>query len=186
MPSMATAAAVADEPAVVELRTCRKCDERKPLDQFVKTGKGYRLHTCKTCRNAQRAAQGRRRRAAGEVLSSSTEREARARMRAAFGHRHVEEAPNPAPARLLVDLLRDSRRVGMSFAEAWSEDVEFVLARIRSRSPGAERESWREAFESTRANWEASYNRVKAPDTGLDVGMVAEPSGDRSDLVMLG
>lgn len=191
MPSMATAAAVADAPAVVELRTCKRCSERKPLDAFVRTNASgdqpRYLHLCRACKNAYRAAQHRRQVDAGEVLSSSTARERQARIRAAYGHDFVRYAPDPAPARLLLDLLADSRRVGLPFDVAWSEDVEFVLAHTRTRPGGieAERASWREAFESTKTAWRAAYEGVDAPDYHLGMELVAEPSGDRSDLVML-
>jgi hypothetical protein len=186
---MATAAAVADDP-VVELRTCRVCTETKPLDQFVRTNGGGFLHKCRPCRNTERSAEYHRRLVERDPrLSSSTVREKQARMREALGHNFVRYAPDPAIPRLLGDCLRDSRRVGLPFAVAWSEDVEFVIARIRARGGGieAERVSWREAFEDTRAKWQASYNRVDdGPSCRLDHALADELAGERRDNAVIG
>lgn len=40
------------------MRTCKKCEQQKPLEQFPWNGRGYRKHTCRDCWNAaQRVAQ---------------------------------------------------------------------------------------------------------------------------------
>lgn len=190
---MATAVAVADDPAVVELRTCKLCTETKPITEFVKTTRAGThpryLHKCRRCRAVERSAEYHQRRVAGDPrLSSSTQREKLARTRAAYGHRHVEEAPDPEIPGLLRELLADSRRVGMGFSEAWPDDVAFVLARIRARPGGieAERESWRQVFEATRANWQAAYNRAAGPDCRLDPALADEPTGERPTYAVIG
>jgi hypothetical protein len=46
--------------------------------------------------------------------------------------------------------------------------VTFVLGRLSA----AERESWREAFEDTRAAWQAAWSDVPGPGAGLAVELV--------------
>jgi hypothetical protein len=84
---------------------------------------------------------------------------------------------DPAPARLLVDLLRDDRdRSHFDFAVAWAEDVAFVLARIPNVG---ERELWREAFESLRSAWQAAWSNAPGPGWRLSPALADEPSSER-------
>jgi hypothetical protein len=165
------------------LRTCKVCGETKPLDLFTRTtasadAQPRHLHTCRLCRNAERVEYARRRREAGEP-SSSTAREQRARVRAAYGHALVDSAPDPSVPRLLGELLRDSQRIGLPFDVAWSDDLEFVLARIQHRHAKAERESWRDAFEATRDSWEAAWSNEPGPGWRLNPALIDQFSGER-------
>lgn len=161
-------------------RTCKVCDAVRPLGEFPLCGKNSRLRKCRRCHNAERAAANRRRRGAGEPLTSSTERERRARTRAAYGHDFVDAAPDASPAALLRELLAEDRASGWDFDRAWQENVEFVLA----RNVKAERESWREALEATRAAWRAAHDR--APGTGFQLtgALMDEPAGDRVSMLL--
>lgn len=157
MPALVAAPADAIE------RTCKICGETKPIDLFALAGKG-RLYKCKVCRNRQRVETEHRRREAGELLTSSTEREQRSRRRAAFGHGFVESAPDPAPARLLAELLNEDRALGFALEAVWAEDVDFVLGLIRKHNGVlAARAEWREVFEATRTAWEAAWLRQPGP-----------------------
>jgi hypothetical protein len=85
--------------STVELRECRHCHNTLPLSEFDRRpGRdGDHLHTCNPCRvELARARKSRMRR------DSSTERQQRADIREGLGHKHVEDAPDPAPARLLA------------------------------------------------------------------------------------
>jgi hypothetical protein len=85
---------------------------------------------------------------------------------------------DPAPARLLAGLLREDRdRMGFTFARSWSEDVEFVLARIERH----ERKPWREAFRATRAAWEAAWSDTAGPGWALTPELAAW-SSDEADV----
>jgi hypothetical protein len=167
---MATGTApAADAPQVVE-RTCRDCNEMKPTEAFCRTnsadGPRY-LHKCKACRNKQRRGTG---------LSSSTERERKARVRAAYGHGFVDAAPDPTIPAVLGELLREDRdRWGFDFAATWDENVAFTLARVRRRQ---DRESWQEAFASTRGAWEAAYNGVDGPGWQLSHALLDGSDAD--------
>jgi len=128
--SMATTAPVAPTDLEAELRVCTTCGTPKPLEAFVrdKNVSGGRLHRCKACKNLQRREQygtGR--------IASSTGRQERADRRRQLGELFVEQAPDPQPARLLVELLRDSRRAGLGFDEAWAEDVAWTLEQIEGK-----------------------------------------------------
>jgi hypothetical protein len=168
-------------PTPVETRrTCKVCCLTKPLDMFVKSKHG-RLHTCQVCRRKQRRAEYERRKAAGDPLTSSTERQKRADLRQRLGHRHVDDAPDPQPARLLVELLRYDRAFGLDFNTAWSEGVAFVLERIRGPRSANEREGWAEAFNATRAAYEAAWRRVEGgPGSGLTPALLDALSGQRA------
>lgn len=104
------------------------------------------------------------------------ERERRAKLRRVFGHAHVEQAPDPAPPRLLAELLREDRdRWGYDFGAAWSENLEFVLARVIGR---IERESWREVLEATRDCWAAAWANEPGPGERLSSALLNELEGD--------
>lgn len=170
------------------LRTCKVCGETKPLDLFTRTNPSadvqpHYLRTCRLCRNAERAEYARRRRREAGESSSSTVREQRARVRSAYGHALVDSAPDPWVPRLLHELLRDSQRIGLPFDVAWSDDLEFVLARIQHRHARAERESWREAFEATRDAWEAAWSNEPGPGWQLNPALIDQLSGERDTLV---
>jgi hypothetical protein len=70
-----------------------------------------------------------------------------------LGHREVELAPDRRPAVRLRLALLESRRLGLTFAQAWPEDVRCALRGL----VGRERDGWAEAFEATRTNWAATY-----------------------------
>jgi hypothetical protein len=194
-PNMSTVghAAAADD-GTATVRVCRICGLTKPLAEFPRTkdsitGQPLFLRRCRPCHRVRKAERDRQRREAGDVPSSSTERERRARIRRAFGHDFVEGAPDPAPARLLVDLLREDRdRWRFDFDGAWREDVDFVLAQV---DRDAERTAWREVFQSTRAAWEAAWSGEPAPGPGwsLSPALAADdpsivPSSDRAPLLL--
>jgi hypothetical protein len=58
----------------------------------------------------------------------------------------------------LRELLADSRRVGLSFCEAWPEDCHFA---VRELGPGS-KASWLEVFVSTKVAWRSAYERSRA------------------------
>lgn len=62
---------------------------------------------------------------------------------------------NPQPARLLLTLLANSRRIGLTFEDAWPRAVQTATAGCRLD----ERQAWRAAFVQTEAAWEAAYLR---------------------------
>jgi hypothetical protein len=164
------------------VRTCRHCGQTKPAPEFVKG-----LNTCRTCRSAHRRADFERRRAAGDPLTSSTQRQKRAELRQRLGWREVEEAPDPAPARLLGELLRYDRDYGIDFTTAWTEDVQFVLDRVRGPRKTQERESWALAFQATRAAWESAWSGEAAgPGSSLSPALLAALSGERERHDQLG
>jgi hypothetical protein len=161
----------------LELRTCRKCGETKKLDEFVRDG-GKRLHTCRACHNRRRVEEAQRLREAGDLRYSSVERERLAQTARALGWDLERSAPDPAPVKLLHELLRDSRRAGMDFAAAWTEDVESALADVR---PAGHRRSWREALEDTRDAWRLAYERADGA-LALTPALLDGPAHDAVDL----
>jgi hypothetical protein len=103
-----------------------------------------------------------------EAGRSSTVREQRAVIREAYGHVFVESAPDPAPARLLYELMREDRdRWGFDFDGAWHENVEFVLERIEGKGQEHERAQWRIALEGLRDAWQAAWDCRPGPGSGL-------------------
>jgi hypothetical protein len=99
---------------------------------------------------------------------SSTVREQRAALAEAYGHHLVDSAPNPSPARMLVELLAYDRRFGLAFDDAWPQDVEFVLDSLNGYRKVQERRDWAVAFQDTRTAWEAAWRRLPCgPGSGL-------------------
>jgi hypothetical protein len=162
-------------------KVCRVCEDEKPLDEFVKS-RGVRLRVCKVCSNAQKRAREVRLRAAGVHVPTSQERLAIAARRRRLGEEFVTNAPDPQPARLLVELLRYDRAFGLDFESAWSEGAEFVLERVSGRCAAREREEWRIAFESQRNAWEAAWRRVDGPGVRLSPALLDAVAGKRSDI----
>jgi hypothetical protein len=143
-------------PEVEALRTCKTCGEEKPLDQFVRNG-GNHLHRCKDCRNGARRQSDAARKARGDRITSSSVRARVAERSRRLGLLEIEQAPDPYPAQLLHELLREDRdRWGLDFEEAWADDTAFALSQIRSRPL---RQDWAAAFDATRAAWEAAWHR---------------------------
>ncbi len=141
--------------ADVETRTCKLCHQDKPLHDFARST-GGRLRTCKSCRAAARRTADTARRSAGLPVLTSQQRERQADLRRRLGHSEVELAPDPAPARLLGELLDAGRRRGETFDDVWIEATSSVLGGIDS---GREREDWRRAFDATGAAWRAGWDR---------------------------
>lgn len=119
---------------------CTYCNRVQSRDQMVQRG-SKALQVCLSCAEAGR---------------NSTVRQARADRRAAFGHAFVEAAPDPAPVRLVGDLLAESRAAGREFDSAWSQAVDVALETVKDRP---KREQWHEALEATRDAWLAAYDR---------------------------
>lgn len=69
-----------------------------------------------------------------------------------------ESSPDPAPARLLGQLMREDRAAGVDFATAWDSNVQYVLDHIGNVM--RDREQWRIAFESTRGAWARGWRGV--------------------------
>lgn len=123
-------------------RVCRACEVEKPLEDFVKN-KSRRLHFCRPCQAAKKRAYEARLRAAGVHVPTTQERVAIAARRRRLGEEFVDNAPDPQPARLLVELLRYDRAYGLDFDTAWAEGTEWVLERVEGRCVLREREGWR-------------------------------------------
>lgn len=158
-----------------QLYRCKHCGGHFPWELMVKNRKSPSgvLRTCLPCHRAQGAAYYRARRDAGDQSSSSSVREQLARMREAYGHKLIDTAPDPQPARLLAELLRADRDIyRMSFEEAFPEGVEFVLERVDGKDLLRERDEWREALVSQRAAWEAAWERRPGPGSGLNVALL--------------
>ena len=160
-------------------RTCRSCGQTKPPEQFVKSNQGY-LRTCRACRRVQRREEYERKKAAGDPLTSSSARQKRADLRQRLGWKYVDDAPDPRPAALLVELLRYDRAYGLTFDQAWTDGVRFVLDRIRGPRSTEEREGWAEAFLATRTAWKAAWSRTEGgPGSGLTPALLDALSGER-------
>src|ERR1700744_5624851 len=153
------------DPAETKLYTCRVCGaENVPLDRMsksMKRGRTMVYRSCLPCSNA------RKRRAEHERATAPR-----------AGDGAVIEpvtVSDPAPARLLADLLREDRdRWAAPFDVAWTDDLDFVLGRLSA----AERQSWREVFEDTRAAWQAAWSDALGPGAGLSaelVGVLSQP-----------
>jgi hypothetical protein len=140
--------------AETTLYACRVCGaEDVPIERMTKSTKRGRTVVYREC------------------LSCSNARKRRAEHERAIAPRAEDgtviepvTASDPAPARLLADLLREDRdRWAFPFDVAWQECVTFVLARL---SP-AERQSWREVFEDTRDAWQAAWSDTPGPGAGI-------------------
>jgi hypothetical protein len=148
--------------AETTLYVCRVCGaEDVPLSRMSKWRRRDRLlkvdSECLSC------ATRRKRRA---------ERELAAAPRAEDGVTLIEPVSisDPAPARLLGELLREDRaRWTFPFDVAWEDCVTFVLGRLDA----AERQSWREAFDSTRNAWQTAWNEAPGPGAGLEADLIA-------------
>jgi hypothetical protein len=155
------------------LYTCKTCGEQFPAARMAKTRKVGRVYTYRTCLPCT------------NVYKRKLERKLASAPRGEDGT--IVEAPlesDPAPARLLVELLREDRqRWRFDFAAAWTEDVAFVLARIPNPH---QRTSWRKALTSTRDAWAAAWANEPGPGERLSPALVdessAEPSGERTSL----
>jgi hypothetical protein len=109
---------------------------------------------------------------------SSTVREQRAALAEAYGHHLVDSAPDPTPARMLVELLAYDRQFGLAFDDAWPQDVEFVLDSLSGYKKVRERRDWAEAFQATRAAWEAAWRRQpNGPGAALSPALLEALSG---------
>jgi hypothetical protein len=145
--------------AETTLYVCRVCGAQDvPLDRMSKSARRGRMMiygACLSCSNARKRRAEQERAAAprsdsGTVIEPVT-------------------ASDPAPARLLTDLLREDRdRWGFPFDVAWAEAIAFVLGRLSA----AERRSWREVFEDTRAAWQAAWSDAPGPGAGLTAELV--------------
>lgn len=128
---------------------------------------------CKRCRNDRRHEQDRQRAERGEHLTSSTQRQKLADRKRQYGWKYEAESPDPAPARMLAELLIDDRDVyKLGFSEAWAEALEFVLERIEGKSVLQERADWAIAFESQRAAWQAAWERRPGPGSSLTASLL--------------
>lgn len=166
-------------PEQLELRTCNRCNTPKSLDDFPVVNGQY-LRFCQTCHLAARRARYARMKDQG--TSSSTQRQKRTELRRRLGHDLYEQTPDPQPARLLVDCLIDSRRLGLTFEEAWSDDVEFVLERFTLHA----REQWADAFAATRPAYEAAWSNTPGPGMRLSVALLDGFDSERADAHYLG
>jgi hypothetical protein len=145
--------------AETTLYVCRVCGAQAvPLDRMSKSNKRGRMMiygACLSCSNARKRRAEQERAAAprsedGTVIEPVT-------------------ASDPAPARLLADLLREDRgRWAFPFDVAWEESVTFVLGRLSA----AERQSWRDAFEQTREAWQAAWSEAPDPGAGLEAELI--------------
>ncbi len=138
---------------------CRACGaEDVPIERMTKSTKRGRMvvyRECLSCSNARKRRAEQERAAAprtedGTVIEPVT-------------------ASDPAPARLLVDLLREDRdRWGIPFSVAWAEAVTFVLGRLSA----AERQSWREVFEDTQDAWQAAWSDAPGPGASIRAELI--------------
>jgi hypothetical protein len=148
-------------PSVVDLAAaettayaCRVCGaEDVPIERMTKSTKRGRMvvyRECLSCSNA------RKRRAEQERAAAPRSEDGTV----------IEPvmASDPAPARLLADLLREDRdRWRFPFDVAWAEGLAFVLGRLSA----AERESWRRVFKDTRDAWQAAWSDAPGPGAGI-------------------
>jgi hypothetical protein len=167
-------ATVADRPAPTDdatLYTCNVCHGGPfALVEMEKSRRRgvWRVTTrCLRCANVRKRQQERRladapRGADGTIVEALLE-------------------SDPAPARLLVELLREDRdRWHVEFAAAWSDEIAFVLSRIANRD---ERELWRVTFESTRSVWQANWSNAPGPGRQLSHELADEPDESTDERV---
>jgi hypothetical protein len=156
-------------PDQTELRICRACGgDPRPLSEFVRSQKSPsgRLWTCRACLNAKRRGEHARRVEAGGI-STSQGRQQRADRRKQLGAKFVEQAPSPAPARLLGELMIYDRAYGLEFDAVWAENVDLVVNAIHTKGVKAERDEWAACFAATKAGWEAAWERRPGKGDGL-------------------
>jgi hypothetical protein len=136
------------------LYACRVCGaEDVPIERMTKSTKRGRMiiyGACLSCSNARKRRAEHERAIApraedGTVIEPVT-------------------ASDPAPARLLAELLLEDRdRWAAPFDVAWADDLAFVLGRLSA----TERQSWQEVFEDTRDAWQAAWSDALGPGVGL-------------------
>lgn len=71
-------------------------------------------------------------------------------------------APIDDPVALLRELMADDRADGRTFEQAWSENVTYVLERVRTKR------LWREVFNGTEAAWRAAWYGQAGPGSSLN------------------
>ncbi len=145
--------------AETTLYACRVCGaEDVPIERMTKSTKRGRIvvyRECLSCSNARKRRAEQERAAAPRTEDGTV----------------IEPVSisDPAPARLLADLLREDRgRWAFPFEVAWAEGLAFVLGRLST----AERRSWGEVFEDTRDAWQAAWSDAPGPGAGLDAELV--------------
>lgn len=77
----------------------------------------------------------------------------------------MASAPIPSPPELLRELLSEDRADGLSFDQAWSEELEYVLHHTSQRS------SWRRILEDTRDQWRECWDNLPGPLEGLSLDL---------------
>jgi hypothetical protein len=141
------------------LYACRVCGaEDVPIEHMTKSTKRGRMVVYREC------------------LSCSNARKRRAEHERAIAPRAEDgtviepvTVSDPAPARLLADLLREDRdRWRFPFEVAWADGTAFVLGRLSA----AERQSWREVFEDTRDAWQAAWSDTPGPGAGIRAELI--------------
>ena len=140
--------------AETTLYACRVCGaEDVPVERMTKSTKRGRMVVYREC------------------LSCSNARKRRAEQERAAAPRSEDGAiiepvtvSDPAPARLLAEMLREDRdRWRFPFDVAWADALAFVLGRLSA----AERRAWLEVFEDTRDAWQAAWSEAPGPGAGM-------------------
>lgn len=92
-----------------------------------------------------------------------------------LGDREVDAAPDPEPARHLLDQLRAARANGEAWEQAWPDCVAYVLSCVadgNSRRDGKDRQEWSVALRDTEWAWWAAWVGLKL--SGLSDAVLAD------------
>ena len=101
-------------------------------------------------------------------------------MAEANGHRLVDGAPDPAPARRLVELLAAARRAGVTFEDAWAPALDEALRGARKR----DRADWLESLTWAQGHFRAAWSRQDV--CGLSRGLLGGHEGQRGSDELIG
>jgi hypothetical protein len=134
-------------------RECSACHQVTPASQLV-FWKGKPGPRCKPCDNA------RKRRSEKDID---------------IGEREIDGAPDPEPAKHLLDQLRAARANGESWEQAWPDCLNYVLSCIgggNARQDSKDRQEWSVALRDTEWAWWACW--IGLGFTTVDPSLLAD------------
>ncbi len=170
---MLTASDHREDADEVRLYLCRVCDQEKPAGLMC-WERGRESNTGNNTARPQRRVgprvpTTRCLECSRDVrLANVRQVELRRRPDGAVPEPNVEG--DPTPAQLLRACLAEDRAQGMTFGDAWWDEVAFVLGRIQDPST---RRTWERAFEGTRRAWQRGWDR-----SGPEFTLYGDPVDD--------